>query len=147
MKDYSEDIKIDRNNLEKEFEKQPTLVMECNELLTNKMEERDNAKLALAVLEAQIDDRFRKTDPGLKEAAIKNKIISDPERIAKVKEVNRLTKEYNLYKAASDSFRDKKKALATLADLHKTGYYSGIREIRSEIRSGVDPTRIKQNKG
>jgi len=130
---YEKDLEIDKNDLDNIFVKQPILAMKYQELLAKKQTERDDLKLELEVLEAEIDkeirNKYTKKPP---EVEIKNMVIMDKKRIAKIKEHNKIIEEYNILKGAVNSFEHRKKSLEKLTELYIAGYFSTVKQNTKE---------------
>jgi len=140
--DYKSDLKIDKGNLDSEFERQPTLYMQYSEEVNKKQQELDDKKLANEVLEADLyfkaSDQTWDKKPTVADLA--NWVKRNPERVKSIEEYNSLKHELNNLKSAVSSFEQKKDSLKGLKDLWNGGYWSEVG------KSDSDNTRIRRKK-
>ena len=128
-RDPKNDLEIDRNNLEIEWEKQASLYFFYAEQSADAIEEQAKAKDAIDLVEAQLDKDIR-DDPGafeldkLTETRIKSTIWLQAEyREAKTILID-CTKTANVLKSILQAFDHKKSALENLSKLFLSNYYA-----------------------
>jgi hypothetical protein len=156
-RDYREDVKPDKDNLEIEWERQPSLYMYYAEEEVIAQEEKDKAERNLAVTKAEMDAKVR-SDPSrykiekVSESAILNVVLMSEEyrkaeeRLIVAKKTARL-----LGHAVTAIGEQKKRALTKLSDLWIAGYYGtgGIpKEMRENINKRIDDkvrSKLKDN--
>lgn len=150
---YIKDVSIDIDHLDRCFIEQPVLAMQCQDVLSKKIREKDDLKLEIEVLEAEIDRDIRaKSTKKPTEAEIKNLIILDPIRIEKIKEYNLLNEKINILRGAVNSFEHRKASLKSLTDLYFNGYFSAVEQdkkfnddkethVKNKIRSSLKKDR------
>jgi hypothetical protein len=123
---YEEDLAIDSDNLDLEWQKQPQLYQKYSEMLAKAEQEKADIREELDVLKAKVDLDIRQgnRDLGAKltEGTIASGVVSDQEVIAKTKELNESTYRVNVLKGVVESFANKKKGLEKLVDLFIFGY-------------------------
>lgn len=130
MRSYKDDLRIDENNLEVEWMKQPRLYMYWAEQETAAQVERDKLQRRLTVLHAEYDAKIRAAPKTfgiekISEPAIKNTI----QKIEEYRELElsliEANKNLKLLSAAVTAFEHKKRSLTKLTDLWIAGYYGG----------------------
>lgn len=154
---YTEDLNIDKDSLEIEWEKQPRLFIYWAEREVDAQEERDKAQRNMSVIKAEMDAKVRKDpekygiDNGIKEAAVSSAIVNSKEyKEAELKFIE-ATKNARLLSASVVAFDHKKRALTKLTDLWISGYYGsgGVpKEMKESINKKVDEkvrSRLKNN--
>lgn len=126
---YMEDLKIDKNNLEQEWLRQPQLYMSWARQAIEAQEERDDLKRKLDIERAKLDGEIR-ANPGrfgldkITEAGIQSTISVDKKFQEKTKEYLESVSNAKLLDAARDAFEHRKKALENLTQLLICGYFS-----------------------
>lgn len=134
--DFKAEIEINKLKLDNELIRLPTSNFECHEELSNKIKERDNIKLELEVLEAEIDKEIRdNSEKKPSETQIRNMVLMDKRRVKKVREFNDLNEEVNILKGATNSFDKKDKAITNLIKMYTTDFF--IKDFRKEQRKGL----------
>lgn len=133
---FKEEININKLKLDDELIRLPTSNYMCHEELSNKVKERDNIKLELEVLEAEIDKEIRdNSEKKPSETQIRNMVLMDKRRIKKVREFNDLNEEVNILKGATNSFDKKDKAITNLVKMYTSDIY--IKDFRKNQRNGL----------
>ena len=114
---YKKEINIDKYNLDEENRRLPTANFICHEELAEKIRERDDCKLELEVLEAEIDKEIRdKEEKKPSEPRIKNMVMMDQRRYKKVKEYMRSDEFVNKLISHQQSSPETKLAIDTLKE-------------------------------
>lgn len=141
-RDYNEDLKINLDALEEEFQRQPALYMFWAEQEVNAQEAKDKASQRLNIVQAEMDAKVR-LNPlkyGLSEkateTAIKNVIINSKEYREAEEDVIVKTKSMRIFSAAVTAMEHKKRSLTKLSDLWLGQYWSASdapREIKENI--------------
>lgn len=150
---YSEEVKIDFENLEAEWLTQPSLVNYYNDLYAEAIFLRDQAKLKLEFKVAKMDLKVR-NKPHLfgfggkpTEAAIKNTVL-----------IHKITQKYNLKLAKAQkhvnsmlgiktSLDNRKKALENLVSMRITGVNADPKNIVKKLKQkGEEKYHKKQQK-
>ena len=129
MSSFEEAIKIDKFNLDVEWELQPSKYIEWAEKCAKAILERDQCKQRMDVLKARLDKQLRKSlekELGKKptEGAISAAIDLEPEMQEMQEHFNQLTYNVNVLTAAKTAFDQRKKALEYLTQLYLSSYYS-----------------------
>ena len=129
MSTFEEAIKIDKFNLDVEWELQPAKYIEWAEKCAKAISERDQCKQRMDVLKAKLDKQLRKSlekELGKKptEGAISAAIDLEPEMQEIQEHFNLLTYNVNVLSAARTAFDQRKKALEYLTQLYLSSYYS-----------------------
>lgn len=136
MRTYKDDVFIDRDRLDEEWEDQPMRVIKWGRRLADAIEERDIHIKQTELLYAKIGGKIRAnpSDFGLKdkptEGAIAGKIIRDKEYREMVMEDIRLQKEVRYLEVTMRAFEHRKRALEKIQELFLTGYYAEPRAKR-----------------
>ena len=150
-KNYKEDLQIDMNSLETEWEKQPVLYMEYAEQLAEANRERDYKKQVLEIVTAELDKKAR-TDYSIEqelgkltEKAINSWIIIQDEYRQAQFELTESKHEAAILSAAVSAIEQKKSALENLVKLWAAGYYSTPRE--PNMDKNVQEKRTKRQRG
>jgi hypothetical protein len=141
-RNYSDDLEIDINALEKEWEKQPSTFMYYSKKEAFAQEEKDRAAQKLNIIYAEMDSKVRKnpskygitaekpTDTAIKQVILRSEDYKTAEENVIIK-----TKQMRILSAAVIAFEHKKRALTKLTDLYINNYYS----------SGGVPKEFKDN--
>jgi len=146
---YKDDIIIDKNILDEEWEMQPVKVLKWGLRLTDAQEARDRVKDRAELVYARIGALIR-ADPedyGLKdkpaESAIQSVIIRNKEYRNMRKEVIAAEKEVKALEIVMRSLEHRKRALEKITDLFFSGYWS---EPRAKRGSQVESHRESRGK-
>ena len=137
MRDFKEDIKIDKNNLADEWIEHPSLYLYYSELWAEAIYIRDQLKSKLEYVYAKSDSYIRKNwkkyyEKHPTEGAIKNWIIQS-EKYRKVEsELLEAQKNVNLLASIKSAFEHRKAALQNYVSLQISGFHS-------------DPSSVKRN--
>lgn len=137
LRNYRKDIEIDENNLEDEWIVHPSNYLEYADIYAEAIEKRDNVKLKLEWIEANLDLDIRKNpakygfDTKPAEGAIKNTIKIQ----SKFREQSRLlikaTRRVNSMTGVKTAFEHKKHALGNLVSAKIAGFHA---EPRNKVR-------------
>ena len=142
-RDYSEDLKIDLNELEKEFEKLPSLYMYWAEQEVNAQEARDRAVQKLSIVQAELDSKIRlnpqKYGLGEKatETAFKGAVANQKEYREAEEDVIAKTKKMRIFSSAVVAMEHKKRSLTKLADLW-AGQYWSVSGVPKEMKESIN---------
>jgi len=159
MGKYEDDVAIDSDNLDHEWESQPLLYEDYSGMLAEAQRDRDNVKDELDTLKANVEldyrsGRRKRYDPDTgkplpvkeTEGVIRSLVESDEEVIAKVQELVEAKYRVNQLDGAVEAFSHRKKALERLVDLIIFGYHGepksgrsdSIRELKKRKQEGVN---------
>lgn len=138
-RNYKEDLKIDQNNLEKEWLEQPSLYMYYAEAYADAILERDEAKNELERIYCKLDNSLIKDwekyfDKSPSEQMRKNKIFLNQEYKKALAEFDKCTHNVNLLQAAKYAFDHRRKALEHLVTLLVSGFHSEPTMKKSNIK-------------
>jgi hypothetical protein len=148
LRDYRQDIEVDADDLEGEWITHPSIYMHYSEIYAEACADRDDAKLKMEWIAANIDLDIRKnwdtkygfeTKPS--ENAIKNTILINKKYLAAYREYNKKVKRVNSMTGVKTAFEHKKHSLANLVSLKIGGFYAEprnkIRDIKKLLSSGA----------
>ena len=128
--DYQEDLKIDKNALDEECMKQPSLYEKYSSISADALSDRDVKKLRVEEIRAQIDREIRQKALNSGAKVTEKQIESEVTLDSRLKEV---TNEYLEAKKVAEttqiikeSFQQKKDMLKVLADLYISNYFSTV---------------------
>jgi hypothetical protein len=129
QRNYSDDLNVDVNALDKEWEKQPKYYMYYATQEAEAQEVRDKAVQRLSIVKSEMDAKVRKNPEvyGIEkvtETAISNVVNNDKEYREAENAIIEATKQMKIITAAVIAFDHKKRALTKLTDLWIAGYYS-----------------------
>jgi hypothetical protein len=124
---YEEELRIDPDNLDHEWEAQPGLYQRYSEMLANAEKEKADLKEELDVLKAKKDldireGNYSRSISKLTEGTIESLLKEDEEVQKKVKELNEASYRVKLLGGAVEAFSHRKKALEKMVDLFIFGY-------------------------
>ncbi len=146
---YKEDIKVDKNALEEEWEKQTMLYDHYATLEAEAEDAKDKAKRKLDITNAQMDERVRTSpsafglDEPAREAAIKYAVMKSKEVEDAEMEYQAAKKAYSMAKIKSNAIAEqKKRSLSKLSDLFAAGYYD--RRMPKQAKEQVDERRQRE---
>lgn len=132
-------LAIDKNMLDDEVIRQPSLFYEISELLTDASAERDAAKEELAMVDAELDQYYRTTyaKKGEKatESMIKNSVQSDKRHGAAFAEYLALKNKADRLLALKESFSQRSYMLRDLVSLYTSNYFES---------ESIKPTRTQE---
>ena len=126
---FTEDIKVDKFNLDEECVNQSERFCYWAEEYSESVSERDELKNKTEILRAQLDKKIR-TNPesyGLEkvtESAISNLIFLDKGYQKLLEEYRESVKSVNILLVAKEAFNHRKSMIEILAKLLLAGYYS-----------------------
>lgn len=152
MRNYKVDIEID-DDLEGEWITHPSLYLHYAELYADACADKDDAKIKMDWIAANIDLDVRKTwdtNEGHKkygfeskpsEGAIKNTILINKKYLAALKYYYKQVKRVNSFTGVKTAFEHKKHALANLVSLKIGGFYAEprnkIKDVKKLLSSGA----------
>lgn len=146
-RDYEEDLKIDKNALEIEWEKQADIYFYWAKKEAEALEERDRANQRLNIVQAEMDAKIR-SNPfayGLSEktteTAIKNTLVNSKEYLTAENDVIEKNKIVRVMSAAVKSLDHKKTGLSKLSELWLGGYWSTMGGAPKEMKETINNKR------
>lgn len=138
LRNYKLDIEIDENDLEGEWITHPSIYMHYSGILADAIKNRDDAKLKMEWIAANIDLDVRKHwDSKYKftskpaEGAIKNTILTNKKYLTAYRKYNKCVRIVNSMTGVKTAFEHKKHALGNLVSLQISGFHS---EPRNKVR-------------
>lgn len=149
MSEYQQDLTIDKNALDYEWQRQPNLFQKYAEEAANANWERDQAKENIEIVKAGIHKEVSENPNvfGIEKVtvdAVKSAVTSHEKVKKAVKKFLRLKYEAEILMSAKQAFEHKKTALEHMAKLYLSGYWSSPRisneskeEVRKEKTSGI----------
>lgn len=151
--DYTQAVKIDPYNLDKEWQDQADNVLICMQALARARREFDKAKEAYELVVAEVDREIRETsDKKPSEKAIESMVLLD-ERVQEAQAALIETRyNINMLEAARAGLDNKRDALTNLVKLHGMGYYAEpqadieARGSLEDIRQQAVTKKVKINK-
>jgi len=130
MQEYKIDLQIDRNNLDEECIRQPVLFDQYAQVLVPLYTERDNLKLVIEQLSAQLDGIIRESASAegkkLTEAKIQGEIIINPQYQNLQQRYILICTEVKEKEAIRDAIQQKKDMLKLLIELYISGYWATV---------------------
>ena len=129
MTTFSDDVSIDINSLDVEWERQSSVYHKCSIDYAEAVYEKDKKKFTLDVTKADLDSDIRKNPElygldKITEASVSNTIIAcDAFKLATDNYIES-NRDVNVLVAAKGALEHKKKALEKLTDLYLSGYWS-----------------------
>lgn len=140
--DYESMVTIDSYNLDKEWERQPALMLICGERLALARKELDIQKENYDITIAEVDRDIRESsDKKPVEKAIEGMVLMDP-RVQEAK-ADLIEAKYNvsMLEAARAGLENKREALTNLVKLHGMTYFA---EPCADIQAKGELQEIKQ---
>lgn len=126
---YEDDLKINKNKLDREWIKQPQFYMQYAEQLAIADQEKQRAKEKLEIAKAETDQDIRGNSvTKMTEAMVQAEIILQPKYQRTLSEYQKKCYEYNIISAAVKAFEQRKSALENLVRLYLSGYFSDCKE-------------------
>lgn len=134
-----DELDIDKNQLDIEWEKQPTLMRDWCITLADATLAMDRAKDRMALVEADLDQAIRlqpdKYGIGkLTEKAIEQAISSSLEREKAADAYYKSKHVVGVAQAMVNALEHRKRALTCLVDLHQSGYFASKAPSRGRAR-------------
>jgi archaellum component FlaC len=129
-KKFSDDVALNRNELDLEAELNPSLMQHYSDLLSEARAERDRLDGKLKQVMAECELTIRRGNPkdyGLEkytEAVITSLVEIDPEVQATKKELLDAKEDLYTYEGAVDALHDKSAMIKVLSSLWIGGYYA-----------------------
>ena len=124
LRDYRQDIKVDEFDLEGEWITHPSIYMHYSEIWAEAVADKDDAKLKMDWIAANIDLDVRKNwdtkynfDAKPSEGAIKNTILISAKYLEAYRKYNQCIKRVNSMVGVKTAFEHKKHALGNLVSL------------------------------
>jgi len=145
MRNYNLDIEVDENDLEGEWITHPSVFMHYTKLLADAIARRDDAKLKMEWIAANIDLDVRKhwqskydfaSKPA--EGAIKNTILTNRKYLKAYRKFNKCVKVVNSLTGVKTAFEHKKHALGNLVSLQISGFHSEPRNKVRDLKKAMD---------
>ncbi|MCP4373932.1 MAG: hypothetical protein GY797_38385 [Deltaproteobacteria bacterium] len=147
LRNYNLDIEIDENDLEGEWLTHPSLYMHYARELASAIARRDDAKLKLDWIAANIDLDVRKHWQSkydlekLTEGAIKNTIMINKKYMKAYRRYNKCVKVVNSMTGVKTAFEHKKHALSNLVSLQISGFHAEprnkVRDLKKAMSTGA----------
>lgn len=142
---FYDDLPVNNDDLHAEADRQPILFMRYSELLANKMEEVNDQKKVIKVVDAEVKEVTAKLYLKYKndkvdgksptESHCNNLILLDEEYkktfnklISAIEKLNKLTKQADILQAAVTSFQQRKNMLEFRGTLYQLGYNSEVKQ-------------------
>ena len=140
------DLKINKHELDDEWERQPELFMEWGEKMATAQAEVDNLSSRLDLVKAQLEIEIRQNPEayGLEkttEKVIAAALVQQPDYRACEKRLNEARKELHYAKAAVTGLEHRKRALTMLVELFVRDYYSDSHKPRIQERAMQEDKR------
>lgn len=143
-RNYDEDLKIDKDQLEIEWEKQPMIYFYWAQKEAEALEARDRANQKMNIVQAEMDAKVRSNpgDYGLNdkptETAIKNIVTNSKEYRLVENDVIEKNKTVRVLQAAVIAFDHKKRALTKLVDLWLGSYWASNGGAPKEMKEDIN---------
>ena len=154
LRNYNIDIEIDENDLEGEWITHASLYLHYSSILADAIANRDEAKLKMEWVAANIDLDIRKNWQKkynlekLTEGAVKNITMINKKYLAAYRKFNKCVKIVNSLTGVKTAFEHKKHALGNLVSMQISGFNAEprnkIRDLQKTISSG-DHHRHKED--
>lgn len=136
MSDYSKDIVIDKNALDREWLGQPSLYFNYAKKLVKADLDAKRAKENLEVVDAELfmevkrsaEDRGEKTTVD----TIKSLVLTHEKHKKAADELNEALEESKILAVAVEAISQRKYALENLVKLHLAGYYSSPSDVKDD---------------
>ena len=130
--EYLQDIKINKYDLDTEFENQPSRYIKWSTKYANAVRNRDDLEQKRKVIKAELDTEYRQEFDRLKvkitEPVIDSAIRQD-ERHKEISDQLIIAEEaVNIMEAVKWGFEQRKESLKWLAQLTLAGYYSEVKQ-------------------
>jgi len=148
MRDYSKDIKVDKNKLEEEWLEQPSLFLYYAEAHAEAIFERDKAKSNMDYVYSVLYSKFKNNwqeyfDSKPTEPALKEKINTHEKYRKAEKRYIKANRNVNVLLSAKTAFDHRKRALENLVSLKISGFYS---EPKNKNKSKLEGGAHKKQK-
>jgi len=145
--DVKNDVTLNRDQLDKEWERQPLLIEEYSTESARLQQVYADAKIDLdaKISERKLQYRTGKLDAGVKitEGALNELINADAKTIEAQKNLNQLKYECDVAKGVVESLRNKKSALEYEVQLFMVGYFG---EPKNQQKAGFKNLQESRNK-
>jgi hypothetical protein len=129
-RNYDEDLRIDRDQLEIEWEKQPMIYFYWAQKEAEALEAKDRASQKLNIVQAEMDAKIRSNPSAYNlpekttETAIKYTLINTEQYLEAQNDLIEKNKTVRILSAAVKAFDHKKTGLSKLSELWLGGYWS-----------------------
>jgi len=153
MSNYEDDLRIDKYNLDYEWERQAQLYMKWAEAHAQAVLERDRAKELLDLARAELDSQIRESpekfgfDKKPTETAIANTILQQDRYREVYKNFVETTKNMNILAGAKEAMAHKKKALEGITQLMVSGYYAEPNIPKEAKEKSMERTKASLKQG
>lgn len=129
-------LSIDKNALDDEVIRHPSLLYEVSEAYVQAAAIRDELKEHIATIDAGLDATIRNALTGGKftEAGVKAEIQTDPKHTKAFKTYLEAKKQADLLLALKDAFQQRSYMLRDLVQLHVTGYFQDT-SVKTDART------------
>ena len=131
-------LQIDKNSLDEEIIKQPSLSFEVAEAYIQAAARRDALKEKLATIDAELDaeirEDFENNSVKITEALVKNTIQCHKDHEIAAKAYFAVNEQANLWQALKDAFHQRSYMLRDLVSLHTANYFESA-SARGDARS------------
>jgi hypothetical protein len=126
IRDYNEDIIIDKNRLDEEWVDQAVRMLYYSELLAQAQFDLDKAKEVLDVEKGKADQRVRAAagQERITETQVAYKVIQDEFYREALHKVQHITRLFNTLKGVVAAFAARKTSLENLVKLHLNNYFA-----------------------
>ena len=137
--DFSEDVKIDKHELDRELINQPSLYREYAKAYAHSLKVRDKARARIDLVKAEVDSDIRTNyekfgfDKKPTEAAITQAIIKSEEYNEVYDDFIEKNTEAKIIGHSVEAFVQRKDMLIYLTKLFLSGYYSESTSIHEDI--------------
>ena len=144
QRNYDEDLRINKDQLEIEWEKQPMIYFHWAQKEAEALEAKDKANQRMNIIQAEMDAKVRSSpgDYGLSdkptETAIKNIVTNSKEYREAENDYIEKNKTVRILNAAVIAFDHKKRALTKLADLWLGSYWSSNGGAPKEMKEDIN---------
>jgi hypothetical protein len=146
--DYMQDLTIDKDQLDDEWLKQPSIFMLYAEQAALAEDARDRAKRSAEVIAAKADQAIREKaaleGEKLTEAKVATRVATHPEVEEAERRVLETNKDAKILGAAVRAFDQRKKALEKLCELYTQGYFSAPRSDGVEKGTRNQEKKLKE---
>lgn len=141
---YRAAVQIDRHTLDTQVEQQPQLYFELCEQQIQAFSRRDEAKEALAHVDAELSNALRAeaatSGSKLTESAISDRVTAHPDHTAAVRVHDQLRLEADRWTVLRATFEQRAKMLHELVSLYASGYFTVTPRVQAQAQ-GVAAAR------
>jgi hypothetical protein len=143
-RNYDEDLRIDRDQLEIEWEKQPMIYFYWAQKEAEALEAKDRASQKLNIVQAEMDAKIRSNPSAYNlpekttETAIKYTLINTEQYLEAQNDLIEKNKTVRILSAAVKAFDHKKTGLSKLSELWLGGYWSTAGGAPKEMKENIN---------